>query len=587
MKRTVVTALLLFLAAVLAPAETQDPEFVKAQTLESQGKLDEARSIYESLYEARPSDLYFWKLVGIYERTGDYRAMERVALRKLKDYPDDMTTLNYLARACHGMGDDKRARKVLLDGIGEKWSDMDRVRIAANEAQGWSDIGFAIDIYQLARRKTGNPQTYALDLARLYTVQMNYVKALEEYLKIIEVSPPALANVDLMLKASFGSQADAKSMAGLFEDYLASHPKSVKAARLLFTLKQRLGDVDGAVRTLLDASVAAGNPEEVWGLAERMSAEGRLSEALEAYDRIAAKFPSETKRAAALLKSAAIRMSLGDRAAAERDYRTLIDEYAGKPEAQLAALRLMEIAGEDAGLDVTGKLRAFAESASDRGVAYEAWLLLADRCLRAGKTGEAADAVAKARLKARSAGEIYDTAWRAAMIRFYSGEFEEMVKDIETCVANAPEGEESNDLLSLRLLSLRASAGNGAGRLATYARGRFALYRGLEREGVDSLMVAASDTASSVAPEAARVLGAWWREKGENRKALEWYTRAIAAASDTTLHVAVMMDAAELYLNRFGDRESAKRLYVEALTAFPGSVFDAELRSRLRGVAEK
>jgi tetratricopeptide (TPR) repeat protein len=608
MKRFVAAASLVFLVSASAVAQTQDPEFVKAQTLESQGKLDDARGIYESLYSARPNDLYFWKLVDIYERLGDFRAMERIALAKLKAYQGDLTTLNYLSRAYHGQGDEERARKVLLDSIGENWSDMDRVRNAANEFQIRNDLGSAVGIYQLARVKTGNPLVYALDLARLYTVQMNYPKALEEYLKIIDISPPALANVEQMLKTPFSSQADSKELIRLLENYLITNPASVKAGRLLFTLKERLGDIEGAVSAVLKASVAAGNSAEIWNLAEEMNAEGLPGEALSAYDVLSGKFPSDPNRGAALLKSASIRMSLGDSTGAKRDYQTLISEHAGRPEASLAALRIMELAGEEAGLDITGKLKTFAESAADRTVAYEAYLLLAEKRLRAGNTREAIAAVAQARLKARSNREVYDSTSKAAMIRFYSGEFGEMAREIETCVANLPEGDEANDLLSLRLLYLRASTGvalspsgrhpklfneqlgdpsNGMRSFGAYAHGRFALFRGMEREGVDSLTYAFSDTASAVAPEAARALGAWWRDRGESEKALEWYSRAIAAARDTTVHVACMMEAADLCLKNIGDRVQAKRLYVGALTEFPGSVFEAELRSRLRSVTEK
>ncbi len=173
------------------------------------------------------------------------------------------------------------------------------------------------------------------------------------------------------------------------------------------------------------------------------------------------------------------------------------------------------------------------------------------------------------------------------MIRLYACEFDDMVKDIETSVSIAPDGEGANDLLALRLLALRSSSANDLRLFTTYAHGRFALFRGLVDEGVDSLAAAASDTVSAVAPEAARALGDWWRSRGEARKALEWYSRAVTAARDTTMHVSAMMDAADLYVNKLNDRESAKRLYVEALTAYPGTVFDAELRSRLRSVAEK
>jgi tetratricopeptide (TPR) repeat protein len=568
-------------------AQTNDPAYLKAQMLEAQGKLEEARVLYESLNSAHPTDLFFWKLVGIYERTGDYRAMERISLEKLKAVPGDLAAVNYLSRAYHGLGEEARSRKVLFDNIGDRWDDQERVMNAAGEFQSRNDMGSAIEVYLLARGKTGNPKLYALDLARLYTVQMNYPKALEEYLKVLEENPYALVSVEMMLKTPSSGAADPDDMAALLVSYLKSRPKSVKVARLLFLVRAKAGDVDGGVRAVLDASVAAGNASELKALAERMESEGRPREALLLYDALWGKFPSDAGRSAVLLKSAAIRIALGDSEGAKKNFQTVIDGYSGKPEASLAALRLMEIAGKESDIDLTGKLKAFAESATDNTVAYQAYLLLTDSFLRKGDTKGASDAVAHALLKAGAGRERFDASAKAAMIRLYACEFDEMTRDIETSVSFAPDGREAHDLLALRLLVLRASSAADRKLLASYARGRFDLFRGKEREGLDSLAAASSDTASAVAPEAARALGEWWRAKGDAGKALEWYTRAVSTARDTTAHVSAMMDAADLYIDVLGDRESAKRLYVDALTAFPGTVFDSELRSRLRGVTEK
>ncbi len=109
---------------------------------------------------------------------------------------------------------------------------------------------------------------------------------------------------------------------------------------------------------------------------------------------------------------------------------------------------------------------------------------------------------------------------------------------------------------------ISSSQGDGRGNVGDftrYAHGRYALLRGMEKAGIDSLTSAAADTLSPVAPEAARAIGSYLRGRGDRTGALEWFSRAAAAARDTTIKVAAMMDAADVHLVDLGDRESAKK----------------------------
>lgn len=589
--RTGLTAglLLFLLMAGISPsasAQAQDPEFLRAQALENQGKLVEARAVYEALYRANPNDLYYWKFLLTCERTGDYPAMERLAAQRLKTRPGELSSMNYLSRAYHGQGETEKARGVLLESIGENWKDAGRVRNAANEFQFRNDLDGALDIYRTARIKTGNPEAFSMDVARLHAAQMRYAKAIEEYLKSMETSPASYAAVERILGMQFDAQTNMSDFIPPLEEYLAADPKSVKAGKLLSMLKMRLGEYEEACRAILNTAVPANVPAEVWNLAGRMEASGRPNEALLLYREYHLRFTTDPNSGKALLRAAAIRFESGDRTGAKRDYETLTAEYPGTPEASLASLRLIELDAADSA-DIIGRLQCLADSTADRAVAFEAYLLLGERNQKQGMTEEAARAFGKARLKARSREEIGDVASKSALLHFFTGKFDDMTYDIETAVTSVPEDDVSNDLLSLRVLYLRSSTEKERRDFGLYARGRYALFRGMDTEGLDSLAVAASDTASVVAPEAARVIGAFWRAEGETARALEWYDRAISAARDTTVLVEAMIEAADIYRNDLLDGDAARRLYVQALTAYPGSVFEAELRNRLRSIVEQ
>ncbi|MHB9029403.1 MAG: tetratricopeptide repeat protein [Candidatus Latescibacterota bacterium] len=569
-----------------AQVQTQDPQFLRAQVLESQGKLVEARPLYEDLFEKQPNDLYFWKLILIYERLGDHKGLERLALHRLKEIPGDLSAINYLSRAYHGQGDQIKARQVLLGSIGDRWSDGDRVRNAANEFQFRNDLDGALEIFRLAREKTGDANAYSIDIARLSTAQMKYTSAVAEYLRTLEESPVSYPSIEYIIRNSPGAKIQLPEFVAPLANYLRANPKSVKAAKLLADVQTRLGDHAGALRTIIDAAVRAGAPQEVWTFAEQSASEGRRDEALQAYTEYHRRFPADPIARIALLKAASIRMDKGDREGAKRDYSALASDYAKTPEAQLAALRLIQLT-EGEGIDLTAKLRSFADSTVDRAVAFEAQLLLGDRYLRRGNGEEAGRALSQAVLKAQTKKEIYDVMSKSALLHFFTGNYDAMARDIESSVASIPDGEDSNDLLALRVLSLRLISESDRMNLGVYARGRFALYRGDEKTGLDSLMTVTADTSSVVASAAALSLGEHFRGKGETGQALEWYNRAIAAARDTTVRVEAMMEAADIQSRELGNPDAARKLYVDALTVYPGTVFEAELRSRLRRIVEK
>ena len=571
-------------AQVATPS--QNPLFLKAQTLESAGKLEEARAIYDSLYQAGTNDMYFWKLMLIDERTGRYKDMERLATDRMKTRPGDLSVISYLSRALYGMGDQEKARKVLIESIGGNWKDQDRVRNAANELQMRNDLDGALQVYDTARAKTGNRDDYSLEIARLYTAQMRYVKAIWEHLKTLESSPATYLTLEQLMKTSFDAQTNVADFIAPLSVYLKANPKSIKAGKLLSMLKMRLGDYEGACRAVLDTAVLANVPAEIWTLANQMQTAGQTNEALLLYSEYSRRFKADPNARAALLKSASIRLENGDGAGAKRDYTTIVTEYAGSAEASLASLRLLQLE-EDGGADLTAKLRSLADSTVDRGVSCEAWMLLGERYLRKGMADEAGLALGQARQKARSREEIRGITAQSALLHFFTGKYDDMTVDIESCVSSAPDDRASNDLLALRVLFLRSSTARERRDFDLFAHGRYALFRGADAEGLDSLTVAAADTSSAVAPSAACALGTYWRSKGETARALEWYDRAITAASDTTVQVGAMMDAAEIHLTDLRDSEGARKLYVQALTACPGSVFEAELRSRLRSIVEK
>ena len=100
------------------------------------------------------------------------------------------------------------------------------------------------------------------------------------------------------------------------------------------------------------------------------------------------------------------------------------------------------------------------------------------------------------------------------------------------------------------------------------------------------MTVAARDTTTVVSSAASAVLAGLFCDKRDYTKAYSWYRMAVSAAQDTTERVKAMIDAADLLVAELNDTDNARSLYLEAITSYPGTVYDSVVRRKLRAVTE-
>jgi len=563
-------------------------EFLKAQSLERQGKLDEAKALYRRIYEAEGADNAFWKLIRLCEMTGDFEEMERLALDKLRKSPGDFTVKRYLARAYYGRGEEKKGRRVLMDIVNGHWGDMGRVFTAASEFTRQNDLDRALAVYGKARNKLKRPELFAGQMARIYGARMEYCKAIEEQLKLLEGSKAAFAAVEDLIRKALEAGYEPKEVEKPLVSHLGAHPRSIKAARLLSNFKYRTGDYEGAYEALIPTAAATNNPKEVRDLAERYRADGLDELAVRVYEDYYRFFKKDAKRAHALLEAASIRISSNDIEGGLEDLRRVAEDYAGTEEGDSARLRILRFSPEIGGCEERlEKLSGFASSTKYRAVAREAHMMRGRICLRNGRLEEAASAFREARLKSRSKEEKYETAVSLALLGFFAGDYESMAREIETCVRTGPAESETNDLLALKVLGMRCSGEVDRKALKEYAGGMYALYRGDVEEAVERFSRAAADTSAVPAPYAAVEMARVFLGRGEGENGVKWYLSAADAFRDETERVGALAAAADILSLEEGGRERAVSLYREALTRYPGNLHESEIRRKLKALVER
>lgn len=567
-------------------------EFLKAQKLEAQKKFEEAKEVYERLFETDKSEYIFLKLIYLYENMHDFEEMENLANERLGEMPGDISTIRYLAHAYYQQGDEKNGRKTLMKIIEGRWNDLNRIFLVTSELSKQNDFDSTLDVYTTAREKQRNTIIFANEMARIYSIRLEYIKAIEEYVKILDTQDDKINITYLNIKRLIQKASEAKmkpdDISRPLARFLERNPNSIKAARLLSDLKYEEGDFDGAYRVLLTTAVVSNHPQDLWNLAKRYNNDGRMREALIAFEDFYRYFNKDPKHKSALLEAAYIKALMGNTEGAIDYYRQLVEEHRGSREAADASLRIIELSHKKMDFkEFSQKLMDFASSTPYRTVALEANILLGENLLHIGRAEDAIKAFDTARIKTRTKKEIYDVANHMVWLTFFIGDYKAMSKEIDTCVRNNPEGEEINDLLELKILGLRCSSESDLRRLHTYTRGQYAHYKGEVSTAIDSFMVAAHDTTSIVASYAARALAEYYYRQGDSEKSATWYLHTASVARDSTVYVAAMKEAADIFAFDLNDRKRARTLYRDTLLSYPGTVYESELRHKLRKTTEE
>ena len=430
-------------AGIVWGQASSNPEFQRASELEEKGEYREASEIFRKLYDEHEADVYFWRLMLTYERLGDYDNMEWLAKDRLRKRPDDAATIRYLARAYYGRGDRENGYCVLLDMVEGKWSDPSRISFAAGELSGRGEIEAAVKLYLTAREKAGNPDLFAIELARLYANRFAYGESIEEYLKMLDRVAIVYKNMATLIADGIEAGVEPDVFIIPLEDYHRKHPESVTAAKLLSTLYLERSDYKGAYDIVAGSAQLASMPEEAWAVAEMLADKGRYHAAREAYRDYYKRFSDSENKASALSKAAGISEKLGFIDEARSDYTLLARDFGGTAEGANGAFNLIRLSRDN--LDSAAIVRTLTEFASTTpypAVAFDAYMLLAETALKQGLREEASEALANARIKARGNQQMYEIAVLSAQYSFFMHDEVQMRADIEQAVRFLSYGED-------------------------------------------------------------------------------------------------------------------------------------------------
>ncbi len=589
MKRHIILCVLLLILSAFAATQSEGgvhPDFLKAQKLESEGNFDDAISIYRRLYSEEGTDIYFWRLILLYERAGRFNDLADFARERLASHPGDTESTRYLARALYGQGKREKGRRLLIERFEQDGRSVQMGVFAANELINQGEYDEALNIYQLARQAAGDNALFALESARVYEAIEKYIPAIEEYLKIIDTVPAAYQRIENLISEARASGVEQQEILRLFEAYLESMPASIKAARLLSGMLYSDGKYREALKILGGPAAKSDSPSDIRSIADRLVKDDVIDVALEAYEMYARLFPDAPDRPEILLKSADLAGKLNRNKTASDYLEIVINDYSSTIHAARASIKMITYSKDTlVSKQYSEMLVELAETTEFREAAFEAYHTLGESYLRDNRPDDAKDAFTKAAIKARSKEERFALAVSMARQAFFTGDNETMAQEIHTAIRNNPQSSEINELLGDKVLGMRCAKPVDVAAFRMYTEGRFALYRGDIPEAIDKF-TSTADTSTVVAATAAIYLGDLSRIRGEKNSAIEWYRHAINTAHDTTEIISARLKIADIMLLSPDSKVEAREIYLNTMTEYPGTVYDQELRMRLKAMVE-
>ena len=196
-------------------------KFALAQSFEHSGDLKKASKIYEELYQRDPqNNLYFESLNRTYVQLKNYAASVNLIEQKIGRKSNDINLYGLLGSTYYLMGNEEKAYQVWDKPFSFLEPNPIFYRVIAAYAVERRAFDKAIDLFRRGKEISPDKIIFSYDLARLYSLTMQYDNAAEEYCAILSNDPLQLQNVQTRILANANKPGALKVTISVVEQYV-------------------------------------------------------------------------------------------------------------------------------------------------------------------------------------------------------------------------------------------------------------------------------------------------------------------------------------------------------------------------------
>ncbi len=173
-----------------------DNKFRLAQSYEVAGRLEKAEALYQELYDKQPWNYsYFEALNKALVSQKKYEKSIELINQKFLQTPNDYNLYGLLGNTYYIMDMPQKAYEEWDKGVSINPGSNVVYRVIANYALENRAFEKAIDLLKKGKEHSGDPTTFSFDLGNIYTANMKFTDAANEFCFLIEKHPEQLALV--------------------------------------------------------------------------------------------------------------------------------------------------------------------------------------------------------------------------------------------------------------------------------------------------------------------------------------------------------------------------------------------------------
>ncbi len=293
--------LFLFLILTVQAQQRNDQKFALAQSYVQIGDYNSAVKLYEELYQSDPANsMYINALYRIYTQLKNYAALVNILDERLKQKPDDIEAYGMLGSTYYLMGNEEKAVEVWNKPFKSDKINPVFYRVIGNYAVERRAFEIAIDLYEQGKDADEDKVLYAFDLARLYSLTMQFEKAAREYCFILSNQPSQQQIVESNVFQNINRPGALDAMIKVFED--CADKNNLSFSFLLARLYSEKKSYQKAYEIYLYVDAAQSSKgRDLYNFARQMFSEQQYKLAAQVFKEITDKYPDSPVNSQAAL----------------------------------------------------------------------------------------------------------------------------------------------------------------------------------------------------------------------------------------------------------------------------------------------
>ncbi len=606
----ILIVLLIIVASAYSQTQDQAIKLRLAQSYEQGGDFENAAKLYQELLTRDSTNyVYFDGLRRMYMQLKKYDEAISIIERRLTLTPTDVNLRGALGSAYYKAGNEKEADAQWEQALALERTNQNAYRAIAGILIENRLLDKTADLYRRARVACKDPNLFAVDLAQLLAMSMDYAGATVEFVRWLKQNPTQLAFLQAKM-SSFTGKEDARMAAiGVLRAALKKEEDQQLYELLAWTyLEGRdFGAAFEVYKTLDKIAKAQGG--QIYTFAERAFKERAFDVASKAYLEAintpvsSVRLPyakygyacslkelgvlSDSAQKVLPIDGVPVTESQSGYAGALRYFKKIIDEH---PHTEFSAKSYYQIGTIqfEKFFDLDGAIASFEQVEEElpglNVIMFDVSLKIGQILVAKGDTAAAAKRYQKVAAAPGATPDQQDEAnFRLAEIEYFGDKFDDAVQRLGAIAIN-PKADYANDAIAL-LAFLQENKPQSSGQaLAQFSQADFLARQRRNTEAIAVFLdVIQRNPQALLVDDALMRVASLQSQAHLYSDAVASYTRLLTQFKESSIALdRAQFNLGEIYDKGLQDRPKAIAAYEKLLADYPQSLLTTQARKRIR-----